>query len=130
MTKAYVCMGGSLLGIPTILMTTLSNKNFYVAITGIALEYFFAESWIGPAITMVLNTISSKNKGFAVSAFLFFATIFGTISTALLGQLNIAYDAKNNPKYYGYILAYFVVIPYACSIPFFWLAGRNYTHIK
>ena len=54
---------------------------------GLALEYLFAESWIGPAITMVINTISPENKGFAVSAFLFFATIAGMISTTTLGAL-------------------------------------------
>jgi MFS family permease len=97
---------------------------------GLGLEYLFAESWIGPAITMVLNTISTKNKGFAVSAFLFFATIFGTISTWLLGKLNKHYDAENNPEYYGYILCFFVGIPYALSCPFFYLAGQNYTAVK
>lgn len=130
MTKAWVCIGGSLLGVPTIMMCCLSQSNFYVAITGLALEYFVAESWIGPAITMVVNTISPKNKGFAVSAFLFFATIFGTISTWLLGKLNKAYDAENNPEYYGYILCFFVGIPYTLSCPFFYLAGVNYTAIK
>lgn len=101
MSKAYVCIGGSLLGIPTIIMCTLSHNNFYVAIAGLALEYFFAESWIGPAITMVIDTISPENKGFAVSAFLFFATIFGTISTTILGKINVAMDAKNHPEIYG-----------------------------
>ena len=97
MIKSYVCIGGSLLGIPTILLCCLSQKNFGLAMTGLALEYLFAESWIGPAITMVLNTVSPENKGFAVSAFLFFATIFGTISTTLLGLIANHVNAKENP---------------------------------
>jgi hypothetical protein len=50
-------------------------------------EYLVAESWLGPSITMVINTISPENKGFAVSAYLFFATVAGTIATELLGVL-------------------------------------------
>lgn len=130
MTKAYVCIGGSLLGVPTILLCCLSNTNFSLALTGLALEYFVAESWIGPAITMVLNTISPQNKGFAVSAFLFFATIFGTISTQLLSTYSNHFDAAHNPKYFGYGLCLWVSIPYTLSCPFFYLAGRCYTQVK
>lgn len=50
----------------------------------LGLEYLFAESWLGPSITMVINTISPENKGFAVSAYLFVATVGGTIATELL----------------------------------------------
>jgi hypothetical protein len=52
-------------------------------------EYLVAENWVSPAITMILNTISPSNKGYGVSAFLFFATIAGTISTYLCGLLQI-----------------------------------------
>lgn len=132
MSKAYVCIIGTALGIPTILMCTLSQgeNQFYIAIIGLALEYLTAECWIGPAITMVINTISPANKGFAVSAFLFFATIAGMISTTTLGALQDHYEAKTNPQYYGWILACFVVIPYAISLPFFYFAGRTYTEFK
>lgn len=61
------------------------QNNFWVSITGLFFEYLFAECWSSPAITMLLNAISSQNKGFAVSAYLFFTTISGTISTFLLG---------------------------------------------
>jgi predicted MFS family arabinose efflux permease len=130
MSKAYVCIGGSLLGIPTILLCTLSNDNFYLAMFGLALEYFFAECWIGPAITMVIDTISPENKGFAVSAFLFSATISGTISSTLLGKVNIHRGAAENPSIYGQNLAFWVSISYAVSCPFFWIAGKHYTAKK
>merc|ERR1719498_1602152 len=130
MTKSWVCIGGSFLGVPTILMCCLSNGSFTAAIIGLALEYLVAESWIGPAITMVLNTISPQNKGFAVSAFLFCATIFGTISTAVLGKVATAMEASKNPEWYGYLLCYWVAIPYLLSRPFFYLAGKEYTKVK
>ena len=50
----------------------------------IAVEYLVAENWIAPAMAMILNTVSTKNKGFAVSAFLFITTVAGTLATILL----------------------------------------------
>jgi len=43
---------------------------------------------------MLINAISPDNKGFAVSAYLFFTTISGTISTFLLGLFAETYDLK------------------------------------
>ena len=130
MAKSYICMLGTFGGIPTIMLCTLIQNNFWVSMLGLGLEYLLAECWIGPAITMILNTISPDNKGFAVSAFLFFATVSGTISTTLLGFLQDHYDAKNNVSQYGYILCIFVVLAYGISIPFFYVAGKSYTAFK
>ena len=87
MTKAYVCMFCGIMGIPTICLCLLIQTSFALSITMLALEYLFAEGWVGPAITMVVNTISPRNKGFAVSAFLFCCTVAGTVSNLILGFL-------------------------------------------
>ena len=86
---------------------------------------------------MVINTISPENKGFAVSAFLFFATIAGTIATTVLGALSTKYDVGKEEKgvypnapIIGHILVIFVGVGYALSIPFFILAGRSYKEFK
>jgi len=97
-----------------------------VSITALFFEYLFAECWSSPAITMLINAISPDNKGFAVSAYLFFTTISGTISTFLLGQFSETWDVKNYPARYGYILCAFVFFSYLGSIPFFYLAGNSY----
>jgi hypothetical protein len=94
------------------------------------MEYLVAECWVSPAITMVMNTISPDNKGFAVSAYLFCCTIAGTFSTWLLGKLQESYDVDDNPELYGKILFYFVLISYGGSLPFFYLSGREYTKVK
>ena len=87
------------------------------------LEYLFAEGWLSPAITMVINSVSPQNKGYAVSAVLFMETVAGTASNIILGALEEHYDAKNHKHLYGTILCNFVVFAYAGSIPFFLLAG-------
>lgn len=130
MGKAYVCMFAGIMGLPTIAGCTLIQSNFWISLVSLGLEYLCAECWVGPAITMVVNTVSPENKGFAVSAYLFFATICGTISTAVLGVLAKSFDAENNPGRYGYILCIFVFISYAGSLPFFYMAGKEYERIK
>ena len=87
MTKAYVCIFAGGMGIPMIMGCCLLQNNFYISIGFLGLEYLVAECWVSPAITMVMNTISVENKGFAVSAYLFCCTVAGTLSTWLLGKL-------------------------------------------
>ena len=87
MGKAYICILSALGGIPTIGLCLLVQSNFYFSLAMLGAEYLVAESWLGPSITMVINTVSPENKGFAVSAYLFFATVAGTIATELLGVL-------------------------------------------
>ena len=62
----------------------------------LALEFLLAEGWLGPALTMIVNTISPKNKGFAVSVFFFATTISGTISNILNGWLLNYFDCEYN----------------------------------
>lgn len=132
MTKAYVCIFSAVLGIPTIAMCCLVQNNFWFSMVSLGLEYLVAESWLSPCITMVLNTVSPTNKGFAVSAFLFFATIAGTISTTLAGILQSSLDTKKPGREYlnGWILCFFVLFSYGGSIPFMWKAGKSYTKFK
>jgi hypothetical protein len=75
---------------------------------------------------MLINAISPQNKGFAVSAYLFFTTLAGTLSTYLLGEFIDDFEVKQHPERYGYILCAFVWFSYLGSIPFFFLSGRNY----
>jgi len=118
------------MGIPTMMITLLVQSDFWVSISALALEYLFAEGWVGPAITMIVNTVTPQNKGFAVSAFLFTATAAGSLSNFLLGTLLDRYDAKSNPALYGHFLCGFVVFSYLGSLPFFWLAGKHYKIFK
>jgi len=97
-----------------------------VSIIALFFEYLFAECWSSPAITMLINGISPENKGFAVSAYLFFTTISGTISTFLLGQFTETFHLDKYPERYGYILCAFVFFSYLGSVPFFYLAGNSY----
>ena len=139
LVKSQVAIWSALLGIPTIALCLLVQSNIYFSLTMLGLEYLVAECWISPVITMLVNTISPENKGFGVSAFLFLATMAGTLSTTLLGILQTHFipsskgkpDDWVNPKgyLYGWILCAFVVFSYAGSMPFFLLAGNQYKKV-
>lgn len=134
MTKAYICIVSGLLGSVFFSLCTLvqikSGWGFAFSIAMLALEYLSAENWIAPAITMLMNTISAENKGFGVSAFLFFCTLGGTVATGIAQPLFNAYDVKNHNGRSGRILCVLVLISYLGSVPFFLLAGRTYTKFK
>ena len=79
--KANICIFAGILGIPAIALCTLVQNNFWFSITMLGVQYLVAECWIGPSITMVVNTISAQNKGFAVSIYILMATFSGSLST-------------------------------------------------
>ena len=62
MTKAYVCIVCSLLGIPTIAACLLINNNFWISMSSLSLMFLLGEGWLGNALTMIVNTITPKNK--------------------------------------------------------------------
>lgn len=130
MTKAYVCLGSALAGTLCFALCTLIQSSFWFSLIMIALEYFCAENWIAPVITMMLNTVSPENKGAIVSVFLFSSTIGGTIGTALAQAMFNQFEAKDHPERTGYILCAFVAFSYLGSMPFFFAAGRNYKAVK
>ena len=125
-TKANVCMASSILAAPFITLCFVVSNNFWVSLTMLGFNYMFAEAWVSPAITMLLDSASPKNSGFAVNAFFFFCTLAGTLSTFSLQYLNKYLDADHNPCIYGYTLATYCLVSYLGSVPFFWMAGRSY----
>lgn len=94
---SYFCMISGLLGIPFITICTLCQHEFQFSIGMLAVAYLISEGWFAVSLTMILNTISPENKGFAVSVLLFFFNISGTVGTALFGYLENIYDAKLHP---------------------------------
>lgn len=53
MTKTYVQVIGTFLGIPTSLGVFLVTNNFYLCMSSLFLKYMLSEGWISPAISMI-----------------------------------------------------------------------------
>jgi len=126
MTKAIVCIFGSLAAIPAIALCTLTTSNFYVSLLFMGLKYLLAECWMSPAITMMQTTVKPEQQGSIVSAHLFYMTIAGCFSTVLLGHVANVLGAAANPAIYGQLIFVWNVIGYVGSVPFFWKAGQEY----
>lgn len=58
MTKPYVCIMSGFTGSIFFALVTLVQSDFWFSLYMLALEYFFAENWIAPAITMIMNTVA------------------------------------------------------------------------
>jgi hypothetical protein len=126
MTKANICMIGSALGLPAILVCTLLTGNFYLSMFAMGVKYLVSECWMSPAITMMQSTVAPEEQGSIVSAHLFYLTIVGCFSTVLLGQVANMLGAAANPAIYGKLISLWSVIGYIGSIPAFWKAGKLY----
>lgn len=126
MTKAYVCMVGSVLAIPAIAMCVLNTGNFYFSLFFMAIKYLLAECWMSPAITMMQNTVKPEESGSIVSAHLFYLTVSGCFSTVILGQLANWLGAAANPSIYGKLIFIFSIIGYLGSLPCFYKGGQEY----
>ena len=126
MTKAYLCMTGSALGLPAIMLCTLVTGNFYLSLFAMAVKYLVAECWMSPAITMMQATVPAEEQGNIVSAHLFYLTIAGCFSTVLLGQAANMLGAATNPAIYGKLIFLWSAIGYLGAIPSFWKAGKLY----
>ena len=93
---------------------------------GVALKILVSGSWTSPCLTMMQNTNSSKTQGNIISAHLFYSAMAATISPAVFGYFSNLLGASSNPAIYGYLITAFTFIGYGGSVPFFWLAGKEY----
>jgi len=72
-TKMYICLGSAVTGTITFALCTLIQSNFWFSLCMLALEYFCAENWIAPVISMIMNTVHPKTK--EVSSVLSFSSL-------------------------------------------------------
>ena len=126
MTKALVCLVGSVLAIPTLSASVLTTTSFKFSMAAFALKTLVSENWVAPAVTMMQATVAPKKQGSIVSAHLFFLTVAGCTSAVSLGFIANWLGAAANPAIYGKMIFLFSMIGYAGAIPSFWKAGKYY----
>lgn len=126
MTKAYVCLAGSILAIPAISLCVLNPTSFYRALFFMAIKFMVSEQWMSPAITMMQNTVKPREQGSIVSAHLFYMTVVGCASTVVLGACANIFGAATNPAVYGKLIWIWSMVGYLGSIPTFFKAGKVY----
>ena len=107
-------------------MLLLFSGNFYVALFGLAMEIFLAESWMGSAIAILQSrseVVGSRtySKGKLLAFYVFVATLIGSISLVLIGALD---DGKT---FRSIEISLFMVVgfSYIGSALFFFLVGNK-----
>ena len=80
-------MASGLLACPALVACALNQNDFWFSLEMSALHYTVSELFIAPSITMVQNTTSVKNQGFAAAVFVVSQTIGGLIGTTALGYV-------------------------------------------
>lgn len=85
MTKAYIGMWGSSIAIPVMAGCCLfQGVGFYTSLFFLGLRFLISEGFMAPTITMMQATVKPENQGSIVSAYLFFLTVSGCMSTIIL----------------------------------------------
>lgn len=62
-------MASGLFACPALVACTLYQNDFWFSLEMSALHYVFSELFIAPSITMIQNTTSVKNQGFAAGVY-------------------------------------------------------------
>lgn len=132
MTKAYICVGTTLVSIPCCCMIYLCTTNFWISISGLFIEYLLSTGWGQPAIGILATVVDPGVRGTAVSVFFFFITIFGVIAPQGYSAIQTYYglDPIEEPVEFGIFICLCTVIPCILAVPCFYIAGVKYSWFK
>jgi len=84
--KLWVPVVGSILAAPTWYLAVENNQSFEVAMAWLAAEYFVAECWFGPTISVLQKTVGPKIGGTSQGLFTLTGA-FANVAPSLLGFL-------------------------------------------
>ena len=84
--KLWVPVVGSLLAAPAWYMSVHSEESFTTAMTFLAVEYFVAECWFGPTVSVLQSTVGPAIGGTAQGLFTVTGAV-GNLAPSLLGFL-------------------------------------------
>lgn len=85
-SKLWVPVVGSLLAAPAWYLSVHSEGSFSTAMTWLALEYFVAECWFGPTVSVLQSTVGPAIGGTAQGIFTLTGAV-GNLAPSLLGYL-------------------------------------------
>jgi MFS family permease len=84
--KSNMGIIGAVLALPAMAGCCLfKGVNFYLSLALLAFKFIISEGFMAPTITMMQSTVKPQEQGSIVSAYLFFLTVAGCLSTILTG---------------------------------------------
>lgn len=124
--RLYVPVLSTLLAIPFLALMTLS-PSFYVSISGLAIEFFLAECWFAPAISVLQNSLPPKARGMGIAMFTFTTSICGSTAVHVvgMGMDRWTLDPISGPRNLRLLLLSTLSTLYALSALLFYSASRS-----
>jgi len=120
---AWVPAIGSSCGYIPFLGVLFAN-NFYLAMFSLMLEYFVAEGWFGPAISILQGRLPANVRGTSISIYMFVAGLVASLAPSGLGELDDGVSWTNLRFY----LTIFVGVSYLGSAVAFLAVGSVIHH--
>lgn len=129
MTKAYICIGCSLISIPCTFLIFMVQDNFAISMFGLFVEYLLSTGWGQPAIGILSAVVDQSIRGTAIGVFFFLISVFGILAPQSLYAIQNHYglDPKEEPIEFGWLCTLSSVIPCLLSVPCFYMAGVRYS---
>ena len=126
MIKGWITTLSSLLSVPLMFLACAGHGSFYTSICAIAAYVMVSGGYHSTAVTMIENSVSSKETGKMVSAWQMYTNIAQTLSPILFGFVATYFNIKATPSLYGPMIMAFVALGYLPAALFFYLGGRSY----
>lgn len=132
MTIPYLCTIKALLNIPFNLMTFFQQKNFWLAMSGVHLEYLISRGWGSTAIFMLKEIVDPSIKSLAISMYVLLISVNSIFSASVMAFFVDLYELEplTTPKEYGNLVTVFTVAPLILCCPFFMYAGIKVRNMK
>eukprot|EP00542_Grammatophora_oceanica_P011536 CAMPEP_0194041844 /NCGR_PEP_ID=MMETSP0009_2-20130614/13663_1 /TAXON_ID=210454 /ORGANISM="Grammatophora oceanica, Strain CCMP 410" /LENGTH=328 /DNA_ID=CAMNT_0038685461 /DNA_START=20 /DNA_END=1006 /DNA_ORIENTATION=+ len=113
----------TVLAVPAWYLAVNSSDSFYTAMIWLAVEYFVAESWFGPTVSVLQATVSSNIGGTAQGLF----TLTGAIGNLAPSALGFLYEggSEETPAELAKLLSFGVCGAYLASATCFALAAQS-----
>ena len=129
MTKAWICIGTTLISIPCCMLIYLVQSNFWVSMTGLFIEYLLSTGWGQPAIGILSAVVDPDIRGTAIGVFFFLISIFGIAAPYgfIAIQNHYGLDPIEEPGEFGWLCTLCTCIPCLLAIPCFYMAGVRYS---
>ena len=121
-----ICVLSAIVAFPLTAAACLIRNNFWLAMALMIIKALISSSYVSPSVTMMQNTTKAKDQGNIMGAHMFYTTITSTAAPLFVSMIINGLGATNNPVFLGQVLSVFSLVGYWGSIPFFYLAGKNY----
>ena len=121
-----ICYISALLALPFMTASTLITSNFYLALGCSIMRVLIGETFWGPSVSMIQDSVPQAELSSYISAWQFFNYCSGGFITIFVSALVGLLGLRTNPIALGKLLAGISIVTYVGSGLAWWKAGKEY----